>query len=78
MGFKTLSFFCPVLGGPPGEAGSAMQRLSPGRARDHPVMDIVPNKVLSLSLSLLLPPLRRRVSLLSSFLRARVNTFILS
>ena len=55
-----------------------MQRLSPGRARDHPVMDIVPNKVLSLSLSLLLPPLRRRVSLLSSFLRARVNTFILS
>ena len=32
----------------------AMQRLSPGRARDHPVMDIVPNKALSLSLSLVL------------------------
>ena len=30
----------------------AMQRLSPGRARDHPVMDIVPNNALSLSLSL--------------------------
>ena len=30
----------------------AMQRLSPGRARDHPVMEIVPNKALSLSLSL--------------------------
>jgi len=29
-----------------------MQRLSPGRARDHPVMDIVPNNALSLSLSL--------------------------
>ena len=26
MGFKTLSFFCPVLGGPPGEAGSALLR----------------------------------------------------
>ena len=26
MGFKTLSFFCPVLGGPPGEAGSAPLR----------------------------------------------------
>ena len=90
MGFKTLSFFCPVLGGPPGEAGSAplrsrrqvwcllsaairllgitrgvsfrvrgqssphraKQRLSPGRARDHPDMEIVPNKALSLSLSL--------------------------
>ena len=34
----------------------AMQRLSPGRARDHPVMDIVPNKALSLSLSLSLVP----------------------
>ena len=30
----------------------AKQRLSPGRARDHPVMEIVPNKALSLSLSL--------------------------
>ena len=30
----------------------AMQRLSAGRARDHPVMEIVPNKALSLSLSL--------------------------
>jgi len=30
----------------------AKQRLSPGRARDHPVMDIVPNKALSLPLSL--------------------------
>ena len=28
----------------------AMQRLLPGRARDHPVLDIVPNKALSLSL----------------------------
>jgi hypothetical protein len=28
------------------------QRLSAGRARDHPVMEIVPNKALSLSLSL--------------------------
>ena len=28
----------------------ATQRLSAGRARDHPVMDIVPNKALSLSL----------------------------
>jgi len=27
-----------------------MQRLSPGRDRDHPVMEIVPNKALSLSL----------------------------
>ena len=27
----------------------AKQRLSAGRARDHPVMDIVPNKALSLS-----------------------------
>ena len=26
MGFKTLSFFCPVLGGPPAEAGSAPLR----------------------------------------------------
>jgi len=26
MGFKTLSFFCPVLGGPSGEAGSAPLR----------------------------------------------------
>ena len=26
MGFKTLSFFLPVLGGPPGEAGSAPLR----------------------------------------------------
>ena len=26
----------------------AKQRLSPGRARDHPVMEIVPNKALSL------------------------------
>jgi hypothetical protein len=31
----------------------AKQRLSAGRARDHPVMEIVPNKALSLSLSLL-------------------------
>ena len=30
----------------------AKQRLSAGRARDHPVMEIVPNKALSLSLSL--------------------------
>ena len=30
----------------------ATQRLSAGRARDHPVMEIVPNKALSLSLSL--------------------------
>ena len=29
----------------------AKQRLSAGRARDHPVMEIVPNKALSLSLS---------------------------
>ena len=29
----------------------ATQRLSAGRARDHPVMEIVPNKALSLSLS---------------------------
>ena len=29
-----------------------MQRLSLGRARDNPVMDIVPNKSLYLSLSL--------------------------
>ena len=35
----------------------AMQRLSPGRARDHPVMEIVPNKALSLSLSLSLSQL---------------------
>jgi len=28
----------------------AKQRLSAGRARDHPVMEIVPNKALSLSL----------------------------
>ena len=28
MGFKTLSFFCPVLGGPPGEAGSAPLRCA--------------------------------------------------
>ena len=28
------------------------KRLSAGRARDHPVMEIVPNKALSLSLSL--------------------------
>src|SRR6056300_1323716 len=36
----------------------ATQRLSAGRARDHPVMEIVPNKALSLSLSLSpsLPP----------------------
>jgi len=34
----------------------AKQRLSPGRARDHPVMEIVPNKCLSLSLSLHEPP----------------------
>ena len=33
----------------------ATQRLSAGRARDHPVMEIVPNKALSLSLSLSLP-----------------------
>ena len=32
----------------------AKQRLSAGRARDHPVMEIVPNKALSLSLLLLL------------------------
>jgi hypothetical protein len=30
----------------------AMQRLSPVRARDHPVVEIVPNKARSLSLSL--------------------------
>ena len=30
----------------------ATQRLSAGRARDHPVMEIVPNKALALSLSL--------------------------
>ena len=36
-----------------------MQRLSPGRARDHPVMDIIPNKALSLSLSLSLSRNRR-------------------
>ena len=29
-----------------------MQRLSPGRARDHPVMEKFLNKALSLSLSL--------------------------
>ena len=34
------------------ELSLTKQRLSPGRARDHPVMDIVPNKALSLSLSL--------------------------
>ena len=31
MGFKTLSFFCPVLGGPPGEAGSAPLRRTDRR-----------------------------------------------
>jgi len=30
----------------------ATQRLSAGRARDHPVMEIVPNKALSEALSL--------------------------
>ena len=42
--------------GPTGDCSSsphrAKQRLSAGRARDHPVMEIVPNKALSLSLSL--------------------------
>ena len=34
----------------------AKQRLSAGRARDHPVMEIVPNKALSLSRSLRIGP----------------------
>ena len=47
----------------------ATQRLSAGRARDHPVMEIVPNKALSLSLSLSICPL-----LPSSFPEQRVPT----
>ena len=38
----------------------ANQRQSLGRARDHPAMHIVPNKALSLSLSLFLSLFRRR------------------
>jgi len=52
----------------------AMQRLSPGRARDNPVMDIVPNKALSLppSLSLSLHHSLRKQSE-SSFSRAKAR-----
>ena len=47
----------PAVTGPGRRGGTnlnfwATQRLSAGRARDHPVMEIVPNKALSLSLSL--------------------------
>jgi len=46
----------PVSLGPAGDRDCsphrAKQRLSAGRARDHPVMEIVPNKALSLSLRL--------------------------
>ena len=42
--------------GPAGSRSGKLQSLafllSAGRARDHPVMEIVPNKALSLSLSL--------------------------
>ena len=38
-----------------GEGSSRVGPLSLGRARDNPVMDIVPSKSLSLSLSLSLP-----------------------
>ena len=28
MGFKTISCFCPVLGGPPGDAGSGVRDVT--------------------------------------------------
>ena len=52
--FAPYNIICSLL-------QTGKQRLSPGRARDHPVMETVPNKALSLSLSLSLS-LRLRLS----------------
>ena len=67
--FAPYNIICSLL-------QTGKQRLSPGRARDHPVMETVPIKSLSLSLSLSLRHIQGRGLADNNICSLQIITFV--